>query len=292
MSVRLLEDGQIHFVPYNQLRSWTGPADVLLKEIEAIIRNLKVDTIYPMDGVVVEVTDPRLQSHLGATAHHYRWQIAVKRKGESAETVVQAIQWQVGRAGNITPVMNVAPVSLSGATIRRVTAHHAGMVDRLRIGPGALIEIIRSGEVIPKLERVIEAAEVPCLPQFCPSCGQSLTFRGDFLRCTNSNCTAQIEQRISHWFRTMGNADWFGIKTIQKLVACGYDTLEKIFRHAGGRLQRPGVWGRCNRATCSKPCRSADQNWLRIGDSWPPWVSRIWESVTAGDCCSIFLWKR
>jgi DNA ligase (NAD+) len=224
-----LEDGQIHFVPYNQLRSWTGPADVLLKEIETIIRELKVDTIYPMDGVVVEVTDPRLQSHLGATAHHYRWQIAVKRKGESAETIVQAIQWQVGRAGNITPVMSVAPVSLSGATIRRVTAHHAGMVERLRIGPGALIEIIRSGEVIPKLERVIEAAEVSRLPQFCPSCGQSLTFRGDFLRCTNSHCRAQIEQRISHWFRTMGNADWFGIKTIQKLVACGYDTLEKIF---------------------------------------------------------------
>jgi DNA ligase (NAD+) len=224
-----LKEGQIHFVPYNQLRKWTGPADVLQNEIDAIIQELQAHTDYPMDGVVVEVTDDRLRQLLGATTHHYRWQIAVKRKGESAETIVEAIQWQVGRAGNITPVMSVAPVNLSGATIRRVTAHHAGMVDRLRIGPGARIEIIRSGEVIPKLERVIDVADAPSLPRTCPSCNQALTFRGDFLRCTNSNCPAQIEQRISHFFRTMGNADWFGIKTIQRLVAGGYDTLEKIF---------------------------------------------------------------
>jgi len=193
------------------------------------MQDLHARTDYPMDGVVVEVMDERLRNHLGATAHHYRWQIAVKRKGESAETEVQQIMWQVGRTGNITPVMIVEPVSLSGATIRRVTAHHAGMVNRLQIGPGAHIEIIRSGEVIPKLERVIEPAEAPILPNQCPSCNQALISRGDFLRCINPRCPAQIEQRLSHWFRTMGNADWFGIKTIQRLVAGGYDSLEAIF---------------------------------------------------------------
>ncbi len=226
---RALQDGQIHFVPYSCLPAWQGPGDDLLREIDAIVQDLHAKTDYPVDGVVIEVINEDLRNRLGATNHHYRWQIAVKRKGASAETIVQGIQWQVGRTGNVTPVMRVAPVSLSGATIRRVTAHHAGMVDRLRIGPGARIEIIRSGEVIPKLERVIEAVNAPILPERCPSCGQALAWRGDFLRCGNPHCPAQTEQRLMHWFRTMGNADWFGIKTIQKLVSGGYDTLEKIF---------------------------------------------------------------
>jgi DNA ligase (NAD+) len=173
--------------------------------------------------------DERLKARMGATSHHYRWQIAVKRKGRTAQTVVEAVQWQVGRTGNVTPVLEVAPVNLSGATIRRVTAHHAGKVAKLRIGPGSRIEIIRSGEVIPKLEQVLSASEQVQLPQKCPACEHDLYWKGDFLRCGHARCPAQIVQRISHWFRILGSADWFGIKTIQKLVAHGYDTLEKIY---------------------------------------------------------------
>ncbi|MFZ1985749.1 MAG: BRCT domain-containing protein [Desulfatitalea sp.] len=224
-----LEEGMVRFVPYSQLPFWEGSGDALLKDIETLIQKLGADADYPMDGVVLEVLDQRVKDHMGATTHHYRWQIAVKRKGATAVTQVESIQWQVGRTGNVTPVLEVTPVALSGATIRRVTAHHAGMLSKLGIGPGARIEIIRSGEVIPKLERVLEpSADVP-LPLVCPACGSELSWKGDFLRCTHINCPAQTEQRISHWFRTLGNADWFGIKSIQKLVAGGYDTLEKIY---------------------------------------------------------------
>ena len=224
-----LQDGMVHFVPYNQLPSWKGDGDTLLEKIDEVSGHLMEDTDYPMDGVVVEVVDDRLKDHMGATSHHHRWQIAVKRKGDTAETIVEEIQWQVGRTGNITPVMAVAPISLSGATIRRVTAHHAGMVEKLRLGPGARIEVIRSGEVIPKLERLIAPSEQVLLPERCPSCEHPLQWKGDFLQCTYLQCPAQIEQRISHWFRTLGSADWFGIKTVQKLVAGGHDSLERIY---------------------------------------------------------------
>ncbi len=224
-----LEDKKVRFVPYNQLPSWKGNAKELVEDIDAISDRLMAECDYPLDGVVVEVMEERLRTRMGATSHHYRWQIAVKRKGETAETVVEAIQWQVGRTGNVTPVLAVAPVNLSGATIRRVTAHHAGMVAKRRIGPGARIEIIRSGEVIPKLEQVLSTSEQVELPPNCPACQHDLHWKGDFLRCGNPQCPAQIEQRISHWFRTLGSADWFGIKTIQKLVSQGYDTLEKIY---------------------------------------------------------------
>jgi len=224
-----LQDGMVHFVPYNQLPSWKGDSEALLGKIDEISDQLAAGTDYPMDGVVVEVVDDQLKARMGATSHHHRWQIAVKRKGDTAETIVEEIQWQVGRTGNITPVMAVRPIRLSGATIRRVTAHHAGMVEKLRLGPGARIEVIRSGEVIPKLERLIAPAEQVSLPEKCPSCDQPLQWKGDFLQCTNLQCPAQIEQRISHWFRTLGSADWFGIKTVQKLVAGGHGSLERIY---------------------------------------------------------------
>lgn len=227
--VQALEEGMVHFAPYAQLPQWQGTGDQLLEQIDAVSNDFAERIDYPMDGVVVEVVDPRLKTRMGATTHHYRWQIAVKRKGETAVTRVDSIRWQVGRTGNITPVMAVAPVALSGATIRRVTAHHAGMVAKLGIGPGARIEIIRSGEVIPKLEKVLEPAHEVTLPTQCPACGLDLVWENDFLRCTHMACPAQTEQRLIHWFRTLGNADWFGIKTIQKLVAAGFDSLEKIY---------------------------------------------------------------
>lgn len=226
---RALDDGQVRFVPYSQLPSWQGTADAFTDQAERITADLVAETPYPMDGIVLEVVDEALRSHLGATAHHHRWQIALKRKGRTAETVVQAIQWQVGRTGSITPVLEVEPVNLSGATIRRVTAHHAGMILKHHIGPGARIEIIRSGEVIPKMEKVLSPAAEPVLPEACPACGRSLAWKGDFLRCDNTFCPAQIEQRLSHWFKTLGNADWFGIKTIEKLVGGGFDALEKVY---------------------------------------------------------------
>lgn len=226
---KALTDRAVHFVPYADLAFWEGTGEELLGHMERIIRDLTAGIDYPVDGVVVEVTDEAVKAYMGATAHHYRWQIAVKSKGETAITTVREITWQVGRTGSITPVMEVAPVSLSGATIRRVTAHNAGMVRNRGIGKGATIEIIRSGEVIPKLEKVVQPVEQPEIPDECPSCNRPVYWQNDILKCANESCRAQVQQRISHWFKTLGNADWFGIKTIERLVDGGYDSLEKIY---------------------------------------------------------------
>lgn len=226
---KALEDQAVHFVPYSQLAFWEGDADTLLRDVDEILADLAEQTDYPMDGAVAEVMKPEIREAMGATAHHYRWQIAIKTKGDTAVTVVDAVTWQVGRTGNVTPVMEVKPVSLSGATIRRVTAHHAGMVLKEKIGPGSEIEIIRSGEVIPKLEKVLKPSRDVSSPSMCPVCQTRLVWQNDFLKCDNRLCRAQIEQGISHWFKTLGTADWFGIKTIQKLVENGYDSLAKIY---------------------------------------------------------------
>jgi DNA ligase (NAD+) len=226
---KALADRAVHFVPYKELDKWRGRGAELLQERQRIADDLIAKTDYPVDGVVAEVVEQSVRDHMGATAHHYRWQIAIKNKGDTAITEVVGIQWQVGRTGSVTPVMEVKPVNLSGATIRRVTAHHAGLIYKEKIGTGACIEVIRSGEVIPKLEGVLSPSDRVRIPKDCPSCGSVLIWQKDFLKCTWVQCPAQIEQRISHWFKTLGNADWFGIKTIRRLVRGGYDSLEKIY---------------------------------------------------------------
>jgi len=226
---KALQAGAVRFVPYSELPSWTGSGQEMVADMDAITAALTADLDYPTDGMVAEVTDERLRRHMGATAHHYRWQIAIKTRGETAVTRVTAIHWQVGRTGNVTPVLEVEPVLLSGATLRRVTAHHAGLVREQRPGPGAVIEIIRSGEVIPKLERVLKPADRLDIPRKCPACTKPLFWQNDFLKCRNPSCRAQIEQRMHYWFQTLGTADWFGIQTIRRIVAAGYDTLEKVY---------------------------------------------------------------
>lgn len=227
-----LEEGMVRFVPYNQLPSWRGDADELLADLDDITLDLIENTDYPMDGIVISVTDERVRQHMGATAHHYRWQIAVKTKGDTARTFVEEIRWQVGRTGNVTPVLIIQPVSLSGARIKRVTGHNAGLIVKNRIGTGAEVEVIRSGEVIPKLEKVIHSSQDISVPTQCPACATTLRWEKDFLKCPYPDCPAQVVQRISHWFRILGNADWFGKKTIERLVDHGYDSLEKVYAMA------------------------------------------------------------
>jgi DNA ligase (NAD+) len=235
-----LNDGMVHFVPYRRINAVTVDGADLVASTAALVQGLLEEVDYPTDGVVAEVTDDRLKSRLGATAHHHRWQIAIKTKGDTAVTTVRRVRWQVGRTGNVTPVMEVDPVALSGATIRRVTAHHAGNIRNANIGVGTRIEIVRSGEVIPKLETVLEPGQMAQCPQTCPSCGAALLWQNDFLKCPDPACRAQIEQRIAHWFRILGTADWFGIKTIRKIVANGHDRLEALYRLTASDFEAMG----------------------------------------------------
>ena len=228
LAARALADEAVHFVPYAELPNWEGSGAQLLESLNEVWADLSARVDYPQDGLVVEVLDEDVRRTMGATSHHYRWQVAVKRKGETAVTEVADVVWQVGRTGKVTPVLLVEPVSVSGATIRRVTAHNAGLFEKKGLGPGAEIEIIRSGEVIPKVEDVLVPAPAH-LPEACPSCGTALERENDFLICRNEHCPDQVVQTVEHWFKTLGNADWFGRKTVERIVGSGYDSLEKVY---------------------------------------------------------------
>lgn len=218
------------FMPFSQLPSWQGKIADLIENFDNIVAKVWAYVDYDVDGVILEVTNETLKKYMGATRHHHRWQIAYKANIERADVKILRVVHQTSRSGRVNPVVEIEPTRLSGATIRRVTAHHYNMVKEKGIGPGAVIELVRSGLVIPKIERVIKPSN-PIIPETCSSCQTRLIWNGDYLCCPNTmECPTQIENTIEHFFKTLGNIDGFGPKTISKLFNNGIRTVLDIYQ--------------------------------------------------------------
>jgi len=164
---------------------------------------------YGIDGAVFTLEDLNLHKEMGSTAHHPRYRMSFKWQGETAETVIRSISWATSRLGVVTPVAVTDPVSLSNARITNITLHNAAHVQASNLKAGDRIEIVRSGEVIPKFLRLVQSVDGEAeLPQTCPSCETPLDFDGVRLVCPASGrCPDQIMGTILNWIRCAGIDD-------------------------------------------------------------------------------------
>ncbi len=227
---KAIKDKAAVFYPFSILPSWEGLYDELEKDYDAIINEAWNSVDFDVDGVILEIIDDGLKKYMGATRHHHRWQIAYKENVEKAEVKVLDVIPQTSRTGRVNPVVEVEPVRLSGAMIHRATAHHYAMVKTNGIGDGAVIELTRSGEVIPKIVKVIKPT-TPKIPNKCPSCRSELVWDGEYIFCPNNiECPSQITHTIEHFFKTLGNIDGFGPSTIKKLYEYDVRSLPGIYR--------------------------------------------------------------
>ncbi|EQC43477.1 NAD-dependent DNA ligase LigA [Bacteriovorax sp. Seq25_V] len=158
-----------------------------------------------IDGLVFVYNSIGLQNELGETAHHPRYKMAFKFQGETKQTTLLDITWQVSRNGYLTPVGEVEPVEISNAIVSRVTLHNYGIVANHKLKKGDVIEIVRSGEVIPKFLEVKKASNNDfVVPSCCPSCNQAVTVEDIRLVCKNKSCPAQIKEVILNFVQKIG----------------------------------------------------------------------------------------
>lgn len=227
---KAIDDGACVFYPFSLLDNWTGSIEDLLSNFDSILESMWNSVDFDIDGLVLESTNAPIKEYMGSTRKFHRWQIAFKINEESAEVEVLRVIHQTSRTGRVSPVAELVPTKLSGATLSRVTVHHYNMVKTNGVGPGAIIKLVRSGLVIPKIEDVIKRAE-PELPKNCPSCGAHLIWEGDHLICPNkSDCPAQTENTLIHFFKTLGNVDGFGPKVIEKIANHGIKHIHDIYQ--------------------------------------------------------------
>lgn len=242
--VKALEAGVCRFVPYATLPTIAVPLQEFRDRWEQELFAAQ-DLPYKCDGAVASVSDPRIRAHLGSTSDHHRWQVALKRNESAAETVVERIELATGRTGRISQTLILSPVTISGITATRATAHTASHVMNLRLGPGAKVTVVRAGLVIPALEEVLEGVDSPGVDYTkCPCCDEPTEWDGKFVVCGNSSgCSAQLEASLEHFFLTMNSAKGFGPAIVETLVRAGVKSVGDIYAMNDVALMRAGISG-------------------------------------------------
>ena len=177
-----------------------------------------------MDGMVIKVDEVSLQEDLGYTVKVPKWMCAYKFPAVEKVTRVNAITIQVGRTGVLTPVAEVEPVDLDGAVIARATLHNFDEIKRKGLMIGDSVILIRSGDVIPKITKVLDdrrdGSEVAIeRPRECPACHTEVLDEGTLIKCQNLDCPDRIVNSIIH-FAKKGcmNIDGLGSKIVEILV--------------------------------------------------------------------------
>ncbi|WP_294578394.1 NAD-dependent DNA ligase LigA [uncultured Thomasclavelia sp.] len=204
-------------------------ADEVWQAIEAIGNN-REKLKYDIDGAVVKIDSFADRQRLGNTSKVPRWAIAYKYPPEEKETKLLDIELSVGRTGRITPTAIFEPVRLCGTTVSRATLHNQDFIDDLDIRIGDTIVVYKSGEIIPKVKRVVKekrpADSVPYqIGNTCPVCGAPAVRYGDNadIKCTNDSCPSKLVRNIMNFVgRDAMDIKGFGLAYVETLVNLGY----------------------------------------------------------------------
>ncbi|WP_338766387.1 NAD-dependent DNA ligase LigA [Bernardetia sp. ABR2-2B] len=184
----------------------------------------RLELPYETDGVVIKINNLDQREELGFTSKSPRWAIAYKYKAEEAQSKLKSVVFQVGRTGAVTPVANLTAVQLSGTTVKRATLHNEGEIKRLDLHEGDTVFVEKSGEIIPKVTRVVTTlreknAKPIVFTENCPECETKLVREeGEAAYyCLNENgCPPQILAKIQHFIhRKAMNIDGIGSKTVE-----------------------------------------------------------------------------
>lgn len=201
-----------------------------IQEVQAAYEQINAerpDLSVEIDGMVIKVNDLKQQQQLGFLSREPRWATAYKFPAVAALTTVDNIDWQVGRTGTLTPVARLNPVAVGGVTVSNVTLHNIGEIHRLDVRIGDTVSVYRSGDVIPKVEKVWpefrpdDAVEVH-LPENCPVCSSPVVMpEGEALaRCSGGlYCAAQRIEAIRHYVsRKAMDIEGLGDRWVESLL--------------------------------------------------------------------------
>ena len=214
-------------LPRNDLITF-GDAAEATKAVKKILDS-RDSLNYEIDGAVVKVNESKLQEKLGFVSKAPRWAVAWKFPASEKYSKVNDVLFSVGRTGIVTPYATIEPVLISGANISNVTLHNMDELKRLDIKVNDTVLVKRAGDVIPQITKVNldirdGSESLVKIPEYCPSCGNTLKAEGPFLRCdAGMQCPDQLFGYFEHFVsRKAMNIDGLGYKINTHLIKLGY----------------------------------------------------------------------
>jgi DNA ligase (NAD+) len=185
----------------------------------------RADLPYEIDGIVIKVNEFALQEELGFTVKAPRWATAYKFPPEEVETLIEDIEWTIGRTGVITPTAVMTPVRVAGTTVSRASLHNGDFIHMKDIRLHDTVRIYKAGDIIPEVAEVVldkrPAESVKyTMPSQCPACASELVHLEDevALRCINPKCPAQIKEGLAHFVsRNAMNIEGMGPRIIEQM---------------------------------------------------------------------------
>jgi len=237
-------------IPVSDMLVRCNGLDAMLAQYR-VIEHERADLPLDIDGVVYKVDQLDWQERLGFVSRAPRWGLAHKFPAEQAETVLEAIDIQVGRTGKLTPVGRLTPVGVGGVIVANVTLHNRDEIARLGLRIGDRVRIQRAGDVIPQVVENLtrdEPRDAYVFPDHCPECqSEAVAEEGEVdVRCTGGLiCPAQRIERLKHFVsRGAMDIDGLGEKSTVEFVGLGWlDAPADIFRlkdHRGELIGREG----------------------------------------------------
>lgn len=233
------DPGPSQYAMLRRIAEWGLPVSPELRLVEGLagcrayfdaLGRRRDELGYEIDGVVFKLDRLADQEALGHTAHHPRWAIARKFPPQEALTVVDAVEFQVGRTGALTPVARLKPVQVGGVTVSNATLHNMDEVERKDVRVGDTVYVRRAGEVIPEIVRVLAERRPPDArpverPRHCPVCGSDAIQPPNeaVARCAGGlYCPAQRKESLRHFAsRRAMDIEGLGGKLIDQLVELG-----------------------------------------------------------------------
>lgn len=215
-------------IPTNPLARRCDSIDEVVERVESF-QSQRAKLPYGVDGMVIRVDSFSQQQRLGATSKAPRWAIAYKYPAEQGVTVLEKVDWQVGKNGTLTPRATMRPVFLAGTTVSHATLHNIEEIHRKDIRIGDTVVIEKAGEIIPQVVSVVMEGRPKSggpkkmePPTKCPACGAPVEQEGPKLFCSNPECPAQFRERLK-WFVGRGqmDIDGMGEKLVDQLVDAG-----------------------------------------------------------------------
>lgn len=197
-----------------------------IEDFHEYVRKEREKLPYWTDGIVGVVNDLKLFKKLGVVGKTPRGYIAYKFPAEEATTIIENVNFNVGRTGVLTPVADLKPVPVGGTIVSHATLHNIDEIERLGVKIGDTVIIERAGDVIPKVLQVLPKLrtgkeKVIKIPEKCPICGSAVTRKAEEvgIYCSNPNCFAKEQEKLFHFVSKGGmNIDGLGPKILEQLM--------------------------------------------------------------------------